>query len=203
MNKVFVGIIFTTLVSSCFNNEKPKQKFEEKAFYTAYEGEKYIFAVEAEALDENTYFSIYTKQKEKLFEKRIYVAPLIDSVKNQYIYLLKKLPVPEIDKKPADYICKIDTADLGFKDYKLITKYTCANNAGREEIKKWKFVKRENSNAVFFDIEKKENISVPTSRIVSLFQTLRVWNAEGYSDVSYSKDTSDADKYFDTFFRNN
>jgi len=103
-------------------------------------------------------------------------------------------------EKSSNFICNIDTADLGFEGYKLITKYTCANNDGRGEILKLKFFKLNNNSAYFFDLDKKKDIIVPTSQIVNYFGVLRIRNSHSYSDIKYSEDTDDVKKYFDAFF---
>jgi len=67
-NKMYKLVLVFALIVGCDSSSKYKE--EEKQFYHAYKGADYIFIVEAEFIQEHTYFSIYTPGKIKVFEKK-------------------------------------------------------------------------------------------------------------------------------------
>jgi hypothetical protein len=181
---------------------------EQKAFYQAYEGSDYIYAIEAEFLHARTFFSIYTKGQKKVFEKKIDIAPVIDSVNGKNIYLLRYTYVSVDDKRVVLPIYKTDTTDIGFENYKFITRYTCVDAGGRGETKYWKFSHRVGNMAYFTDIETQKEYAISTNKIVSKMDMLSIrekkGRSESFSDITFTRnfsfDSSNATPYFNSFF---
>lgn len=201
MEIVNSNLFLATILFLCGSCNGQADKKESRQFYQAFEVDSLVYTIEADFMNELTFFSIYTKKREKIFEKQIQSAPTIDSIIGENIYFLKHLSVPDKEKKAIEFICKIDTINIEYNKFRIITKYTCANNEGREETKKWRFLKIEKNIAYFFDAEEKREYTVSVNKIVNRYNTLTRLGTYGYNSIIYSRDSNDVKKYFDSFFK--